>query len=115
MEPDHIKIIIQRIFKLIKEYPLGVEQLKSLAKSHVHLQLSELELMELERVFLSVKQKTREYHAKIRVVFGDFSRHLRQHNGISSSLFEEDAGGVLAGYNYYDLLSNINCYPLLTT
>merc|ERR1719341_2090187 len=80
VKPDGIKIIIQRIVKLIMEYPLGVEQLKSLAKSHVHLQLSELELMELERV-----------------VFGDFSRHLRQHNGISSNLFEEKAGGVLAG------------------
>jgi len=113
VKPDNIKIIIQQIVKLIKEYPLGVEQLKSLAKSHVHLQLSELELMELERVFLSVNEKTREYHAKMRVVFGDFSAHLRQHNGISSSLFEED-GGVLAEYDYYDLLSNMNCYPLLT-
>jgi len=113
VKPDDIKIIIQRIVKLIMEYPLGVEQLKSLAKSHVHLKLSELELMELERVFLSVKVKTREYHAKLRVVFGDFSRHLREHNGISSSLFEEN-GGVLAEYDYYDLLSNMNCYPLLT-
>jgi len=113
VEPNKIKIIIQRIVKLIKEYPSGVAQVRSLAKSHVHLKLSELELMELERVFLSVKERTREYHAKMRVVFGDFSRHLCENNGISTSLFEED-GGVLAEYDYYDLLSNMNCYPLLT-
>jgi len=73
VEPHYIKIIISRIAKLIKEYPQGVEQVKSLAKSHAHLKLSELELMELERVFLSVKERTREYHSKLRMVFGDFS------------------------------------------
>jgi len=114
VEPNDIKIIILQILKLIMEYPKGVEQVKSLAISHVHLKLSELELMELERVFLSVKERTREYHAKIRVLFGDFSRHLRQHNGISERLFEEEDGGVLAGYDYYDLLSNLDCNPLIT-
>jgi len=113
VEPHDIKIIISEIVKLIREYPMGAERVKSLAHSHAHLQLSELELMELERVFLSVKEKSREYHAKMRVVFGDFSRYLRERNGISASLFEED-GGVLAEYEYYDLLSNMNCYPLLT-
>merc|ERR1719318_228452 len=97
MKPTNIKIIIQRILKLIKEYPEGVDEVKSLAKSHVHLKLSELELMELEAIFLSVKEKTREYHAKVRCVFEDFSRHLREHDGISTALFEE-AGGVLPDY-----------------
>lgn len=112
MEPHDIKIIISEIVKLIREYPMGAERVKSLAHSHAHLQLSELELMELERVFLSVKERTREYHAKLRVVFGDFSKHLREHNGISAKLFEED-GGVLAEYDYYDLLSNMHCNPSL--
>jgi len=114
VEPHDIKIIISKIVKLIMEYPKGVEQVKSLAKSHVHLKLSELELMELERVFLSVKEKTREYHAKVRIVFGDFSRHLREHHGISERLFKEKDGGVLAGYDYYDLLSNLDYNPLIT-
>jgi len=112
VEQHSIKIIISQIVKLINEYPMGVEQVEALAKSHVHLKLSELELMELERVFLSVKERTREYHAKLRVVFGDFSKHLREHNGISAKLFEED-GGVLAEYDYYDLLSNMHCNPSL--
>jgi len=114
VEPHDIKIIISQILKLIMEYPNGVEQVKSLAKSHAHLKVSELELMELERVFLSVKERTREYHAKIRVLFDDFSRHLREHNGISERLFEEEDGGVLAGYDYYDLLTNLDFNPLIT-
>jgi len=111
VKPNHIKIIILRIIKLIKEYPIGIEEVKSLAKSHVHLKLTELELMELERVFLSVENRTREYHAKLRVVFGDFSKYLREHNGISTRLFEEAGGVLLSEYDYYDLLSNIHCYP----
>jgi len=115
MEQRKIKIIILEILKLTKEYPKGIAQVKSLAKSHAYLKLSELELLELERVFLSVRKITREYHAKIRVVFGDFSRHLREHNGISRGLFdEEEDGGVLAEYDYYDLVSNMNCNCLLT-
>jgi len=114
VEPRDIKTILSQILKLITEYPMGVDQVKSLAKSHVHLKLSELELLELERVFLSVKERTREYHAKMRVVFGDFSRHLREHNGVSEKLFEEEDGGVLAEYDYYDVLSDMNCNPLLT-
>jgi len=114
VKPNYIKIIISQILKLIKEYPMGVEQVKSLAKAHAHLKLSELELMELERVFLSVKERTREYHAKIRIVCGDFSRHLRGYNGISEMLFEEEDGGVLPEYDYYGLLSNLYCNPSLT-
>jgi len=119
VKPTNIKLIISRIVKLITEYPQGSEEVKVLAKSHVHLKLSELELMELERVFLSVEERTREYLAKMRTVFGDFTRYLREQNGISTNLFEENGGnggdvGVLAEYDYYDLLSDMNCYPLLT-
>jgi len=107
VEPRNIKMIIERMVKLIEEFPRGANELKGLAKSHVYLKLSELELMEFERTFLSVKEKTREYHAKVRVVFGDFTKHLRENNGISSSLFFEKDGGLISGYDYYNLLTNI--------
>jgi len=87
VEPRNIKIIIEGMIKLIEEYPRGANELEDLAKSHVYLKLSELELMEFERTFLSVKEITKEYRAKLRVVFGDFTKHLRDNNGISSSLF----------------------------
>jgi len=92
---------------LIKEYPSGVDQVKALAKSHVHLKLSELELMEFESIFLSVKERTKEYHAKLRVIIGDFTKYLRENNGISKKLFEEEAG-LLKDYDYYSLISTMN-------
>jgi len=96
------------MLKLIEEYPKGENELKDLAKSHVYLKLSELELMEFERTFLSVKEITKEYHAKLRVVFGDFTKHLHDSNGISSSLFFEEDGGLISGYDYYNLLSKMS-------
>jgi len=93
--------------KLIENYPRGENELKALSRSHVYLKLSELELMEFERTFLTVKEKTREYHAKVRVVFGDFTKYLRDNNGISSSLFFEKDGGLISDYDYYNLISNI--------
>merc|ERR1719403_751159 len=74
VEPTNIKIIIERIVKLIEENPRGANAVKVLAESHVHLKLSELELMEFERTFLSVKEKTKEYRAKLRVVLGNFTK-----------------------------------------
>jgi len=107
VKPRNIKIIIEQIVKLIEEYPKGADEVKELAKSHVYLKLSELELLELERTFLSVKEKTKEYHAKVRVVFGDFTEHLRNNNGISSSLFFEKDGGLISDYDYFNLLTNM--------
>merc|ERR1719193_1049738 len=107
VEPRNIKMIIERMVKLIENYPRGANELKALARSHVYLKLSELELMEFERTFLSVKEKTREYHAKVRVVFGDFTKHLRDNKCFSSSLFFEKDGGLISDYDYYNLISNI--------
>jgi len=56
-------MIIERMVKLIEEYPRGGNEVKGVANSYVYLRLSERELMELERTFLSVKEKTKEYHA----------------------------------------------------
>lgn len=59
MEPRNIKMIIERVVKLIEEYPRGENEVKALAKSHVYLKLSELELLEFERTCLSVKEKNK--------------------------------------------------------
>jgi len=63
VEPRNIRMIIERMVKLIENYPRGANELKALPRSHVYLKLSELELMEFERTFLTVKEKTREYNA----------------------------------------------------
>jgi len=82
VKPEKVRAIVSKIVKCVTEFPRSTDEIRTIAISHVALNLTEHEIRELEDVFSFVKHNTYEYRAKLRLAFNMFIDTVREFHGL---------------------------------
>jgi len=82
VEPERIRSIVSRIMNCVTYFPRSTDEIRTIAISHIALNLTEREIRELEDVFSFEEYTTYEYRAKLRLALNVFIDTVREYDGL---------------------------------